>query len=150
MSSMTEKMTKKKEAMCIMQIEDNESSASIVIFPKMWQELKGKITAGTACIFEGRPDDREQVILNSLVTVDDLEEKAQRYVKIIFDVTASENLNMKEFFKALGQGKGSTKIILEFRNAEEEQRVALGGLYLPIEKLRENLSGNFPVSFEAA
>ncbi|MBR6901515.1 MAG: DNA polymerase III subunit alpha, partial [Synergistaceae bacterium] len=42
-TALTEKTTKKGDAMCVMNLEDDENSIGLVVFPKLWQELKGYV-----------------------------------------------------------------------------------------------------------
>lgn len=139
-ASLTEKTTKKGDAMCIMQLEDAENSVDVVLFPKTWQEMKPIVTKGLACVVEGRVDDRGQVLPDKIIPVDGLEMRAQRYVRLSIDTSNSERLNMKEFLQILNGAKGKAKVILEFKNDEETAIMCLNSYNVDPDKLKNSLS----------
>ena len=96
--SVSEKTTKKGDAMGIMLLEDSESSIGLVAFPRTWTEIKDKAAAGTPCIVTGKLDDREQFIVEELKLLSELDENEPSFIKL--DINA-ENLNAREFAKNL-------------------------------------------------
>ncbi|MBQ6775242.1 MAG: DNA polymerase III subunit alpha [Synergistaceae bacterium] len=126
-TSVTERTTKKKETMANISIEDAENSVDLVIFPQMWAELKGYVTKGQACTVEGRKDDRGQIIVDKLTSLDELD-NSPRYALISIDLKLNENLNMKEFVQKLRGYKGDAKVVLELKSDDETCRMCLNGL----------------------
>lgn len=154
-SSLKAKTTKKGAAMCTLQLEDTEGSVEVVIFPKMWEELKGTITAGEACVVEGRPDDRGQVVADRIMMPDELDGKGRRYVTVSVDAEECRNAGMKKFVRAMHESRGKWRVILELKGNDETYRVHVGGWSVEPEKLKVSLlgvisSGNFSVSPGAA
>ena len=135
-TSITEKTTKKNELMCSLSIEDSENTLEIIIFSRQWQELKGKINKGLACLVEGRMDDRGQMILDKLTTLEEIE-KAQTYTKITLDITQNENFSLKEFIQNLRSCKGNSKVILELKKDDEICQICLHDVRVDIEKVSE-------------
>ena len=133
-TALTEKTTKKGDAMCVMNLEDDENSIGLVVFPKLWQELKGYVNKGLACIAEGKMDDRGQMILDRLTKYDELD-GAQRYINIPVDIN-QEKLNMKEFVQNLRSHKGNAKVILELKDEDESCRICLNGVSVDPELVR--------------
>ena len=144
-TSVTEKTTKKGASMCIMQIEDAENSLDVVIFPSLWQDIKGTVPNGTACIIEGRIDDRGQMILEKLVKHDEIDKNVQTYVNIILTLDKPETPDMKNFVRALVGCKGTSKIILSVReNGKPEKIMYLNAYPVNPEKLRDYLAETMP------
>ncbi len=135
-TALTEKTTKKGDAMCVMNLEDDENSIGLVVFPKLWQELKGYVNKGLACIAEGKMDDRGQMILDRLTKYDELD-GAQRYINIPVDIN-QEKLNMKEFVQNLRSHKGNAKVILELKDEDESCRICLNGVSVDPELVRSD------------
>ena len=138
-TALTEKTTKKGDAMCVINFEDDENSVGLVVFPKLWQELKGYVNKGLACVAEGKMDDRGQMILDRLAKVDELE-KSQRYVNIAIDVN-QEKLDMEEFIAKLKSHKGNAKVILELKDEDEICRICLNGVSVDPELVRNEELG---------
>ena len=136
-ASMTPKTTKRGDAMCIIQLEDTESSIDTVIFPSLWENLKGSITTGTACVFEGKTDDRGQFLAEKVIFPDELAEKGQRYVTLSL---TGEIANIKDFARAVNSCRGNAKMILEAKRDEETCRILLGSSVDP-EKIASALQG---------
>ena len=143
-SSLTEKQTKKGESMCVLQLEDAENSIEAVLFPKTWQEMKGAVEKGMACVIEGRIDERGQILPDKIIPVDGLELRGQRYVKISLNVSGSEDFHMKEFVRALGSCKGKARVLVEFRNDSEVMRLCLNEYSVAPEKVSDVLSRALP------
>ena len=138
-ASLKERQTKKGDTMCVCQLEDTEANIDVVIFPNKWQELKDIVKNGMACMIEGRLDDRGQILPDKLIPSEGLEMRAQRYVNVTINATDDLVFNMKEFLKALGSCKGKSKVILTFKNDEEECRIVLGDIFVePDEKNIKN------------
>ena len=146
-ASLATKTTKKGDTMCVLQLEDSESSIDTVIFPAMWSELKGTLTAGTACVIEGKIDDRGQLLPDKILTIDELDEKAQRYVTLRLNDVGG--IDPKKLLQALNGCRGKHRMILELCNDDETCRVYLGAVGVSPERLEGALSGVIPAdSFE--
>ncbi len=147
--AINERMTKKGDTMCNLQLEDSEHSLTLVAFPKTWAILKAKVKAGDACVVEGRLDDREQMIIENFYTLDELKDKAKRYVNISLDfsdanfASGMRSFSMKEFYTALRDCRGKDYIILELRNDSETCKVWLSEQVEP-EKIKRRLSQILP------
>lgn len=145
-ASLTEKTTKKGDTMCTFQLEDAENSIDVVMFPKTYAEMKGVIEKGTACVVEGRIDDRGQILPDKIVPVDGLELRGQRYVKITLNVTGIDDsqINMRNFVIALGKYKGKARVLVEFSNDSEEMRVCLNKYSVDPEKINAAIAEVLP------
>ena len=143
-SSLKEKSTKKGAVMCTLQLEDTESAADAVIFPKTWETLKGTISPGEPILIEGRLDDRHQLITDRILTPDDLP-SSQKYITLSISASALRGVNMKVFAGAVmaGGAKGSSRVILEIAGEGEIARVMLS-VFADGGKLTERLSRIFP------
>ena len=154
-ASIKEKTTKKGSNMCNLQLEDTEGSIDVVIFPKMWEELKGTLTVGDACVIEGKFDDRGQLLPDKIMMADDLNGKAKRYITLSVDAEECRNMNLKRFVAALNGSKGNSRVILELKGEGETFCVYLGGCNIDAERLNDSLSkvmpsGSFSVHCGAA
>ena len=148
-TSLTERNTKKGDIMCTFQLEDSEKSIEVVMFPKTYAEMKGVVERGTACVVEGRIDERGQMLPDKIVPVDGLALRGQQYVKITLNVSGNKNMNMKDLARVLGSCKGKARVLVEFRNDVEVMRLCLNEYNVEPEKLSEALSKVFPdVSLE--
>ena len=147
-ASLTEKTTKKGDTMCTFQLEDAENSIDVVMFPKTYAEMKGVIEKGTACVVEGRIDDRGQILPDKIVPVDGLNIRGQRYVKITLNVSGSDIFPVRDFLMALKSCKGKARVIVEFHNDVEIMRLCLNEYVAP-EKVNDALARILPEeSFE--
>ena len=108
-------------------------------FPKIWAELKEKLKPGAACIAEGRPDDRGQMILDKIILPDELE-NARRYFNIPVDLSVlskNENFELKDFVQKLRGCKGNAKVILDLHGDDSDCKICLGGISVDPEKAAE-------------
>ena len=136
-ASLNEKTTKKNDIMCNINFEDAENNIDIVAFPRTWQEIRGTITKGQACIIEGRPDERGQVILDKLIKAEDVE-NTQGYVNITLDVAQqNEKFSLKEFIQKLRSYRGKSKVILELKNEDESCKICLHDVTVDAQKISE-------------
>ena len=138
------KTTKKGDAMCVLQLEDSESSIDVVMFPNMWQERKEVVKKNMVCVITGKIDDRGQLLADDIIPIDGLELRAQKYVKLTLNVSGSEELDMKKFLQALGRCKGKARVILELCNDEEAMTMCLNNYSVDPDKLNDALMGIFP------
>ncbi len=81
-TSLTERTTKKNQTMCTLQFEDNEDNIEVVIFPNAWEEVKGTLTKGMACVIEGKKSDNDKgnFIFEKLIDTDNPEIIPDEYV----------------------------------------------------------------------
>ena len=138
--SLKEKTTKKGATMCTLQLEDTESSVDVVIFPGKWEEMKGTITSGEACVIEGRTDERGQFLMDNVLHDDELEAKGRRYVTV--SVTGKIP-SIKEFTRAVNSCRGKSRVILELHNDGDTCRVLLGA-YVDADKFTQALPQVIP------
>ena len=138
--TLSPKKTKKGDTMCIVQFEDNEANIDVVFFPSTWQELKEKITQGTAFVVEGRLDDRGQLLPDKIIMSDELDERGQKYLTLSI---TGDIPNDKNFARALNSCRGKERVILEVKRDNDVCRIYLG-LAADSEKLASALSGVFP------
>ena len=139
--SMTQKTTKKGDAMCIIRVEDTENSVDAVLFPSTWENLKGTISLGTACVIEGRMDDRGQLLPDKVILPDELEERGQMYVVLSID---KEIENVKNFAREINSCRGKSRVILEVKNDDDVCRIMLGN---GVDS--EKIADSFPEYFSA-
>ena len=140
-ASLSEKATKKGGTMCILQLEDTEEGIGVVLFPKMWQELKGTVNPGDALVVEGRMDDRGQLLPDRILRPEELDGAAQKYATLRLNVSSLSGADMKSFARALNSCRGKSRLILEVSGDDEMCRVYLGGCSVSPEKLGDSLSG---------
>ena len=137
--------------MCIMQVEDSESSTDVVIFPDKWKTLKETLKSGQACIIEGRLDDRGQVLLEKIILSENLEESGQKYINIVMDITGHNNLpDMKKFVAILSDckgGKNASRVILEVKDEYESCVICLRNPEVDPVKLQQKLQEELPAEF---
>ncbi|MBQ3455516.1 MAG: hypothetical protein IJG36_03685, partial [Synergistaceae bacterium] len=112
----------------------------VVFFPSTWQELKEKITQGTAFVVEGRLDDRGQLLPDKIIMSDELDERGQKYLTLSI---TGDIPNDKNFARALNSCRGKERVILEVKRDNDVCRIYLG-LAADSEKLASALSGVFP------
>lgn len=139
-----ENTTKKNDIMCYAQIEDDEASVELVIFPGKWQEIKPVLTKGMACLVEGKWDEKEKIILEKIIPAGEgLAMRAQQYVKVVFDLSNQDmsDVELREFLRALDSCEGKAKILVEFKNAEETMRLCLNEYHVDPQKVKGALNG---------
>ena len=130
-TSVNEKTTKKdNKSMCVFQIEDIENNIEVVIFPKAWEDIKGKIKKGMACIVEGKIGDKGNLILDRLITSDELDDTVQKYIRVCIDTKQLDNFDYKNFAQDVNGCKGNSKLILELKNEDETCRVCLNTTFV--------------------
>ncbi|MBQ7196549.1 MAG: DNA polymerase III subunit alpha [Synergistaceae bacterium] len=135
-TGLTEKTTKKGEPMGTLSFEDTEDNTEIVAFSQTWLDIKDKIAPGLACTVVGKIGNRGQLIIDKLITHDEVEQ-TQSYYNIAIDVNSIENFNMKEFVQKLRSCKGSSKVILELKDEDESCKICLNALTVDPEKVSE-------------
>ena len=146
-ASLKERMTKKGSAMCSLQLEDTEGSIEVVIFPKMWEEMKGILTPGEALVIEGKLDDRGQLLPERIMMPEELNNKGTRYMTLRIEAKQCSNLNVKRFVSILSSIKGNSRVILELIGESEMYSVYLGGCRVDAERCKATLSREFAGSF---
>ncbi len=150
-NSIVPKTTKKGDAMGVIEIEDSENSITCIAFPAVWLEIHEKILLGEACLIEGRLDDRGQLLIEKLFTLDEIESRAKKYVNIKFDIDRNSAFNIKKFVTAIHDCRGNSKIMLEIHDEREIFYVSLENETASPEKLKEHLPLVFPgISFEVS
>ena len=143
-SALNVKTTKKGETMCIMKLEDAEASIDVVIFPKMWQEMKDILSPGNAYIVTGKLDDRRQFLPEKIVPADEAVNIAQKYVKIVVNVEMHTELNMRNFVLGLNRCRGKARLLMELRERDEAVLLWLKEFSVDGAKIRELVSGILP------
>jgi len=123
--SVSEKTTKKGDAMGVMLLEDSESSIPLVAFPKTWDKIKDRALSGSVCVVEGKIDDRGQVIVDDLTPLDDLKGQEPRLVNVTLRVNMIPALNVKELARALRDCRGPSPVLLGLRDDRESCAVYL-------------------------
>lgn len=121
--SMTPKTTKKGDAMCVIRVEDTEESVDVILFPSSWESFRGILTLGTACVIEGRVDDRGQLLPDKLMLPEELEKHGQRYYVLKIENGIS---NVKQFAREINSSSGRSRVILEVQDGEQTCRIMLG------------------------
>ena len=144
--SVTEKTTKKGDQMGVMLLEDSESSVSLVAFPRTWEKIRDRALSGIPCVAEGRMDDRGQLIVEDLKPLDDLKGESPRVVNVTLRVNLIPDFNVKDFAKALRDCRGSTPVLLGFRDDHDSCAMLLSGCRVdPVpERVQACLAGVLP------
>ena len=135
--------------MCIMQVEDSESSTDVVIFPDKWKTLKETLKSGQACIIEGKLDDRGQLLLEKIILSENLASGGQKYINIVMDITGHTSLpDMKKFIGVLSDCKGGkSRVILEIVNEDESCVMCLKNPEVDPAKLQQKFQEEIPAEF---
>ena len=119
-TSVNERTTKSSgQAMCNLQFEDSENNIEIVIFPKIWAEVKGTLNKGMACVIEGRKGDKGNLIFDKLVDTEKTDEKNQEYVLLPVDGEYFEKIDLRNFVNSVREQRGNSKLIIEVRHGDE-------------------------------
>ena len=145
--SVTEKTTKKGDAMGVLLLEDSEASLSMVAFPKTWEKIRDRVQVGAVCVVEGKMDDREQLLIDRITPLTDLAEKEPRLVRIRLRVNLMPALDVKNFARALRECKGASPVLLELRDDRDACVISLNDFRVnPSDagRIRECLSGVVP------
>ena len=130
--------------MCLMKLEDDENSIDIVIFPKMWQEMKDIIEAGKPYVVEGRLDDKGQFLPDKIVPAEGIDMRAQKYVKIVVNAEIHKDLDMKGFVIALAHCRGKSRLLLELHDHNDIMLMCLGKYSVEPTALRKAITGILP------
>ena len=130
----------KSETMCNFQLEDAESDINVVIFPNRWQELKGTLTNGMPCVIEGTMGNRGEMVLEKFYTMDELEEKATRYLRLNWRVDGNEENTLLPFLRPFNSNKGNTRVLVSFKDDNEEYVVSFKNFHVNPETLPENVT----------
>ncbi|MCR5347922.1 MAG: DNA polymerase III subunit alpha [Fretibacterium sp.] len=125
--SVSEKTTRKGDAMGVMLLEDSEVSVPMVAFPKTWARIRDKAMSGSVCVVEGRMDDREQLIVENLTLLDDLKDQEPCLVNVTLRVNLIPGLNVKELARALRDCRGPSPVLLGLRDDRDSCAVYLDG-----------------------
>ena len=136
-AALNTKTTKKGDTMCIMKLEDTESSIDAVIFPKMWLEMKDLLETGNAYVLEGRLDDRGQFLPDKIIPAEGADLRAQKYSKIVLNVEMLHEFDMKAFAIALAKCRGKSRLLLELHDNDDTMLLCVGQYGVDAAKLRE-------------
>lgn len=139
-TSFKDKQTKKGTVMGTVQIEDTEHAVEAVVFSKQWEIIKPKLKTGMPCVAVGKPDDRGQMILDSVIPSDELDARGQRYVNVKIDASDFSRITPKEFMTKINGCHGNARLILELHDENETRRIYLNGCNVDPEKLNESLA----------
>ena len=144
--SVSEKTTKKGDAMGVMLLEDSESSIPLVAFPRTWTKIRDRAMSGSACVVEGRMDDRGQLIVENLSLLDDLKDQEPRLVNVALRMNLIPELNVKDFARALRDCRGPSPVLLGLRDDQDSCAVYLGDYRVTPspERVRECLAAVVP------
>ena len=123
--------------MCIMKLEDTESSIDAVIFPKMWLEMKDLLETGNAYVLEGRLDDRGQFLPDKIIPAEGADLRAQKYSKIVLNVEMLHEFDMKAFVIALAKCRGKSRLLLELHDNDDTMLLCVEQYGVDAAKLRE-------------
>ena len=139
-TNLKEKLTKNKiDMMCNFQLEDAESDVSVVVFPNKWQELKGTLTNGMPCVIEGKFGDRGGIVLEKIYTMDELKEKATRYLRLNWIVNGDEENTLKFFLSQLNSSRGNTRVLVSFKDDNEECVISFRNFHVDPNTLPDNV-----------
>ena len=146
-TSVKEKITKSKgEAIGNLQFEDADSDIDVVIFAEKWQELKGTLTNGMPCVIEGYMSGRGGLILNKIFTMDQLEEKATRYIRLNWKVDGNEK-TLRNYFSMLNSSKGKTRVLVSFTDDDEQCVMSFSGLHVNQDTLPDSVLSTMTQEF---
>ena len=140
-TGLKEKLTKNKvDTMCNLKLEDSESDIDIVIFASKWKELKGTLTNGMPCVIEGKIGDRGGMVLEKIYNMDELEEKATRYLRLNWVVNGDEDNTLMSFFRPLNSSRGNVRVLVSFKDDNEECVMSFKNFHVDLKTLPENVT----------
>jgi len=120
--SVADKLTKAGRSIGIMNLEDSENSIEMVAFSRDWETLKDHIEVGESYIVEGKVGEREpkNFIVQRVVPLKDAPKDNFEIVRICLRTPLlPEELDFKEFAKALKDCPGKSPVLLEFVDERE-------------------------------
>ena len=117
--SVTEKTTKKGDAMGVMLLEGPESNVSMVAFPKVWAKIKERAVPGKACVVEGRMDDRGQLVVDEMTPLADLSDQGPNVVRVDLKMDLAPDMDVRALARALRDCRGPAPIMLGVRDGKD-------------------------------
>jgi len=126
--SAVDKLTKNGKSIGIMNLEDSENSIEMVAFSRDWETLKDQIQVGESYIVEGKMGDREpkNFIVQRVMPLSDVPKDNFAIVRISLRTELlPDELDFKEFAKALKNCPGKSPVLLELVDERESCVLAL-------------------------
>ena len=141
-TSLTERTTKKNQTMCNLQFEDNEDNIEVVIFPNVWEEVKGTISKGMACVIEGQKskNGNGNFVFEKLIDTENPEIIPDEYVIVPVEVDNIEKFDFHEFVNSVKDCGGNSKLILELKNDDETEQLCVNSCFVDPVKIFEKLN----------
>lgn len=135
--------TKKGDKMCFLQLEDYQSQAEIIIFPKLYQKVADLLESNHVLIVQGNLDlsslQKCKIKATNLIPVEQFWEHKQLVKHMSLDIAPEklELTNLKELRDLLKAGK--TDLVLKF--SENQKKLQLNSLHnvLVTEELLQTL-----------
>jgi DNA polymerase-3 subunit alpha len=108
--------TKKGAWMCFSSLSDFNGEVDLTFFPKIWEQLRGKISVDQVAAFRGKLDtsrDRASFLVDALLDIDELSERSWREVHIrLNDGIAVKEENLYPLRNCLGDISGSCSVYI--------------------------------------
>ncbi|MBQ7215827.1 MAG: DNA polymerase III subunit alpha [Synergistaceae bacterium] len=137
------KNTKKGTTMCIMKLEDSNSSIDVVLFAKTWAEVKDFVLAGKPYIIQGRLDDKGQFLPDKIIPAD-RDIHAQKYAKLILHLGMHANFSLRKFIISLNSCRGDYMLLVELRDNSKSVLMALRQYSVDPDKFLEAAAQSLP------
>jgi DNA polymerase-3 subunit alpha len=130
-------LTKKNESMAFVTVEDETSSAEIIIFPRLWKDYEKRLIIGEAFVFNGKLSFKEKIKPQTAPIESEESEESETSVqdiKILLDKMEMVSTNQ------LPQNKKTEKLTIKIPDTGTRE------LLQTIKEFLENSPGQLPVS----
>ncbi len=133
-SSITNKTTKKGDPMLNILVEDAENNIQCTIFNNVLEKMERSLILGSACLFEGKYNDKGLFNITKIYMYDELDNLNKKFVR----VKLKKVIDPKKFYAILKNCRGKSQVLLEYEDSGIFNRVLLGENVDP-DKFRDGL-----------
>ncbi len=119
-------LTKKKERMAFVTLEDMAGSVEVVVFPSLFGKVENLLTADMAVLVQGKLQIEEKsvkVIASEMVSIDEADQKWTARVHISFDADRLDRKGLMELKALIDAYPGDCQCFLHLRTAGETEVV---------------------------
>ena len=146
-SALKRRRTRKGNAMAVFQLEDLEGSVEVIVFPDLFEKHRSLIEEDTPLLVTGTvevADEQRRIIAESLLPLDEAEEKKAKEVVIVLSAPGLESGLVEQVRDLLKERPGPCPVFLEVtrpRNFRATVRAASGLRISPGRELTQALEG---------
>ena len=136
-----EKYTKKGDAMGILELEDSDSKAEVVCFPRVWNKIKPMVRIGEVLIVKGsiKEDDGRSIIAKEAFTFDNYVNQTPAMVRLVLPPLLPDPVRFRHFLRDLKGYPGRSQVILEIKDNDNLAMLSLNGIKVDIAAPLEDL-----------